>query len=115
VIPEERIVRVEFGGDLDVYKRDIFVNALPTPGHIDRLIIDFSRVPSIDSTIITALMRSRHAFEEAGGDPHEIILVVTEPVRRLFDIAGLTRILTLVSAPVKGSTETPKEPETPAI
>lgn len=107
MIPEERIIRIEFGGDLDIYKRDIFVNALPTPGRFDRLVLDCSKVTSIDSTIITSLMRYRHAFENAGGDAHEIVLVVTEPIWRIFDIAGLTRVLTLVRAPVK--------PEAPAI
>jgi anti-anti-sigma factor len=100
---DERTASLRFEGDLDIYRRGEIQAALPEPGTADRVIIDCSNATSIDSTILTMLMRYRRSFASAGGDPINIIVIVDPPLRRIFEIAGLTRVLTIVSAPGRPS------------
>lgn len=102
---EERTARLTLQGGLDIYRRDEIQNQLPEPGSVDRVIIDCSGATSIDSTILTLLMRYRRSFAAAGGDPINIVIVVEPALRRTFDIAGLSRVLTIVSAPRHAKTE----------
>lgn len=95
---DERTARIAFAGDLDVYRRDEIVASLPPADSIDRLIIDLREAAIIDSTILSAFMRYRRTFVEAGKDPHEIIIVVKPQLRRIFEITGLMKTLTIVSA-----------------
>ncbi len=94
----DRTVRLAFEGDLDVYRCDEFKSALPPPESIDRLIIDVRAARTVDSSIITTLMRYRRSFVQAGGDGHEIIVIVSPNLRRIFEITGLVNSLTVVSA-----------------
>lgn len=86
-------------GDLDGYRREEIEHRLPEPGSADRVIIDCSAATSIDSIILSTLMRYRRRFAAAGGDPVNIVVVVEPTLRRTFEIAGLSRVLTIVSAP----------------
>lgn len=95
---DERAVRIAFAGDLDMYRRDEVTAALPQPGSIDRLVIDLREVTILDSTILSQFMRYRRTFIETGKDPHEIIVVVKPQLRRIFEITGLIKSLTVVSA-----------------
>ncbi len=95
----ERTATLRFEGGLDIYRRSEIEGALPEPGTVDRVIIDCSAATSIDSTILTTLMRYRRSFASAGGDPVNIVVVVEPSLRRIFEIAGLSRVLTIVSAP----------------
>jgi anti-anti-sigma factor len=106
---EERIAQVSLTGGLDIYRRDEIAALLPDPATVDRVVIDCSAATSIDSTILTLLMRYRRSFAAAGGDPVNIIVVVEPSLRRTFEIAGLSRVLTIVSAP--GAKVEEKEPK----
>lgn len=110
---DERTATLRFEGGLDIYRRDEIERALPEPGTVDRVIIDCSGATSIDSTVLTLLMRYRRSFASAGGDPVNIVIVVEPSLRRIFEIAGLTRMLTIVSAPGRQSAapESAKDPE----
>jgi len=99
----ERTATLRFEGDLDIYRRGEIESQLPEPGTADRVIIDCSNATSIDSTVLTTLMRYRRSFASAGGDPVNIIVIVEPSLRRIFEIAGLSRVLTIVSAPGRGA------------
>lgn len=81
-----------------MYRRDEIAAALPPPASIDRLIIDLREVSILDSTVLSQFMRYRRAFMETGKDPHEIVVVVKPQLRRIFEITGLIKSLTVVSA-----------------
>ncbi len=94
----ERAVTVKFGGDLDVYRRDEIASALPPPQNVDRIVIDMRNAAILDSSIVAVLMRYRRQFIEAGGDPLNIVLVVPQTLRRIFEITGLVSLMTVVTA-----------------
>jgi anti-anti-sigma factor len=94
----ERAAKVELSGDLDVYRRAEIEAALPPPESIDRLAIDMRGATLVDSAIIAVIMRYRRAFIDAGGDPHNITIVVPPNLRRIFEITGLVTLLTVVTA-----------------
>ena len=96
---EERTAQIRLEGGLDIYRREEIAALLPEPGSVDRVVLDCTAATSIDSTILTLLMRYRRNFASAGGDPVNIIIIVEPALRRTFDIAGLSRVLTIVSAP----------------
>lgn len=104
---DERTAQITLEGSLDIYRRDEITALLPAPGSADRVVIDCSSATSIDSTILTALMRYRRRFASAGADPVNIIIVVNPNLRRVFEIAGLTRVLTIVSAPSRAKDAEP--------
>ncbi len=110
---EERTATVRLEGGLDIYRRGEIISRLPEPGTVDRVIIDCTNATSIDSTILSALMRYRRSFASAGGDPVNIVVVVEPSLRRIFEIAGLSRVLTIVSAPGRptAAPENVKDPE----
>lgn len=88
-------------GDLDVYRRDEISAALPSAESTDRLVLDLRDATIIDSSILAILMRYRRSFIDAGKDPHEIVIIVQPQLRRIFEITGLMKSLTIVSAPVE--------------
>ena len=92
--------RVELSGDLDLYRRDEVASAFPPPETINRLVVDMRNATLIDSSIIAVLMRYRRSFMDAGGDGHDIVVVVPAVFRRIFEITGLVKLLTVVTAPV---------------
>jgi anti-anti-sigma factor len=97
-MPDHRTVRLTFRGDLDIHRRDEVAAMLPAPGSADEVVLDFSDVMFIDSTILTVLLRYRRAFEEAGGDPINIVIIANAHGRRFLDIAGVSQSLTVVTA-----------------
>lgn len=106
-----RTARLALTGDLDLYRRDEVAAQLPPPGAVDRVLIDCRGVETMDSSILTLLMRYRRAFEDAGGNPLEIIVIVTPAVRRLFEVAGVTKVITVVTAPPLDSVAENDTPE----
>jgi anti-anti-sigma factor len=108
---EERTAQITLEGSLDIYRRDEITALLPVPGSVDRVVIDCSSATSVDSTILTVLMRYRRRFASAGGDPVNIIIIVNPNLRRVFEIAGLTRVLTIVSAPSRAKDVEPTTDE----
>lgn len=93
-------VRIELAGDLDLYRRDEVASAFPPPETTNRLIVDMRNATLVDSSIIAVLMRYRRSFMDAGKDGHDIIVVVPAVFRRIFEITGLVKLLTVVTAPV---------------
>ncbi len=100
---------VTLTGSLDISRRDEVAALLPSPGSVQRVVIDCSQADFVDSTIMSVLMRYRRAFVDAGGDPFEIIIVVSPNLRRIFDIAGLSSLVTIVSAPRRDVNESERE------
>jgi anti-anti-sigma factor len=94
----ERAAKIELSGDLDVYRRDEIAALLPSPESVDHLVIDMRAAAMVDSSIIAVLMRYRRSFMEAGGNPHDIVLVVPPNLRRIFEITGLVSLLTVVTS-----------------
>ncbi len=94
----QRAARIEFAGDLDVYRRDEIASALPPPESVERIVIDLRAAKIIDSSVIAVMMRYRRAFIDAGGDPINIVVVVPPNLRRIFEITGLVSLLTVVTA-----------------
>lgn len=92
--------RVELSGDLDLYRRDEIASAFPSPETAKRVIVDMRNATLIDSSIIAVLMRYRRAFMDAGNDGQDIIVLVPPVFRRIFEITGLVKLLTVVTAPV---------------
>lgn len=95
---DDRTERITLSGNLDVYSKSHVESLLPDPERCERLIIDCSRVAIFESAVLTVLMRYRRRFEEAGRDPFDIVVIVTPSVRRIFDITGLSRALTIITA-----------------
>gem|GEM_PF-3045455 len=97
-LAEPRTAYVAFSGDLDVYRRDEISAALPAAGSVDQLVIDMRGASLIDSSVIAVLMHYRREFVDAGGNAHEVVVVVPQQLRRIFEITGLTKSLTVVNA-----------------
>lgn len=98
-VTNERTAQVVLEGDLDVFSRERVESQLPDPTTAERVVIDCSAVGSIDSSVIAVFMRYRRRFAEGGGDPLNIVVIASEPVRRLFEITGLVKVLTVINPP----------------
>lgn len=106
---DDRTARLELSGDLDVYRRDEIARSLPPVQGLSRLVLDMRNATLIDSSVVAVLMRYRRSFIDAGGDGHDIVLVVPPKLRRIFEITGLVSLLTIVSGPPE-----PAEQQQPA-
>lgn len=92
---------VELQGDLSLERQAEIEAALPAVDPNVRVVLDCSRVSSADSSVIRIFMRFRRAYAEAGGDPQTNIIIIASPqMRRLLEIVGLSRWVTVVNAPV---------------
>jgi anti-sigma B factor antagonist len=85
-----RDVRLRLVGEMDMSTVPVFEQAFTSAVDQapDRLIIDLSGVQFMDSSGLNALIRARNFM-----DDHDVDLVisgVSEQVRRLFEISGLT-------------------------
>lgn len=96
---DDRTAEVLLTGDLDIHNCESVSSALPQPGTVDRVVVDCSGVTSIDSSVVTVLMRYRRAFAAAGGDPLNIVFIASRQARRIFEITGLVRCMTVINAP----------------
>jgi anti-anti-sigma factor len=107
---DERTAQVVFHGDLDLHNRDAVSAALPEPDSFDRVAIDCSAVTSIDSSVVTVFMRYRRKFVAAGLDPFNIIFIASRPVRRIFEITGLLKYVTVIDPPEAPAPEETRAP-----
>jgi anti-anti-sigma factor len=96
-LTEERAMTITLSGDLDLSRRDVIKDMLPSPTSIERLVIDCSAVNSIESVVIAVFMRYRRKFGAAGRDPLNIIFIVSPALRRTFDITGMTEWFTVIT------------------
>ena len=90
---------IRLSGDLDLSWRDAVKGMLPSPGSVEKLVIDCSGVASIESVVIAEFMRYRRDFIAAGRDPLDIIFIVSPQMRRTFDITGMSEWFTVINAP----------------
>jgi anti-anti-sigma factor len=95
--PSPGVVLVELAGEADILSADGLlgrIDELATllPAHV---VFDLSGLTFMDSSGINALVRAVRSVEDAGGSA-----VVTEPtpdVRRVFEIIGLSQVVSFVS------------------
>ncbi len=92
----EELTVATFEGALGIYERPLFEKALPPANYAGRIVLDFARVTSIDSTILAALMLYRQRRIIAGGNPLEVIAIVNPRLHRLFEITGIVRAITVL-------------------
>ena len=97
ISPEQTRV-LTFRGHLDIYARKEVEAQLPEPLTCERVVIDCSQAESIDSSVITVLLRYRRRFEAAGRDPLNIVIVAHPNIRRIFEVTGVCRLLTVIAA-----------------
>ncbi|HEY9181540.1 MAG TPA: STAS domain-containing protein [Candidatus Baltobacteraceae bacterium] len=110
---DKNAVRIELAGDLDVYRRDEIAAQFPPPESVSRVIVDMRNATLIDSSIVSVLMRYRRAFMDCGNDGLDMVLVVPQVFRRIFEITGLVKLVTVVTAPTVPD-DGPKKPLTEA-
>lgn len=95
---DESEKHVVLEGDLDFSRQDEIMALLPDPPLPSRLVIDCTKLDSVDSTILTVLLRFRRRVLEAGDDPTKIVLIVRKgSLRQLLEIAGLPKLLTVIT------------------
>lgn len=94
----QRSLYVELNGDQDMERRDALHAVLPEPQAGDSIVIDCRNVFYMDSVAMGVLARYRGRFVEAGGDADELVMIAPagSSVRRLLDIAGLSRVFRVV-------------------
>lgn len=107
----ENTARIEFDGDLCIERRAEVTAALPDPHTFDRIVIDCTNVTAMDSTMVTVFTRYRRQVQQAGGDPLNIVIVASDSIRRILEIAGLNKLFTVLAAPhqAKRSQDDPSE------
>ena len=94
--PLDESVVITFAGELGLNERDEFVDTLPPAGAAVRVVLDLTLVPSVDSTILAALMLYRQRRIIAGGSPFDIVAIVNPRLQRIFDLTGVSRSITVV-------------------
>ena len=111
--PSESTAQVELTGDLDLNRAKTLYAELCSVIGVPRVVINCTNATFIDSSILTVFMRFRRQFAEAGGDPHEIVVVVPRTLRRVFEITGLAKTMTIVTAAEqRASTADERDPST---
>lgn len=95
---QERAALVTLRGDLDLLRRDEVAAALPAASSVDRLVVDCTAVTSIESVVIAVFMRYRRTWTAGGGDPLNIVFIVSPQVRRTFEVTGLSTFFTVITA-----------------
>ena len=108
--PSEPTAQVELSGDLDLSRAKALYGELRAFIGVPRIVINCANATFIDSSILTVFMRFRRQFAEAGGDPHEIIVVVPPKLRRIFEISGLAKTMTIVTMAERPSRSDEKDP-----
>ena len=109
--PEPGVVVIVLEGEHDLYtatKLRERLEELVAEGVT--LVVDLTRAEFVDSTVASALLDARQLA--AGADvPFTVVVAATtgEPVRRMFEITGLGRILPVVEA----GTVAPSPAQTP--
>jgi anti-anti-sigma factor len=85
-------------GDLDLSREPELQALLPPVGAANRVVFDFSDVTSIDSSVITTIMRYRRDSAAKTGNQVEIVIVASASIRRVLDMVGISRVLTVIAA-----------------
>ena len=86
---------VALDGEFDLAQRHRVSDAFGAVSDESLVIVDLERAQYIDSTVLSSLIRLRNEISERGGT-----MIVTSPrpmVRRLFEIAGLSKVFDIRS------------------
>jgi anti-anti-sigma factor len=85
---------VVLDGELDIFRRVEIASALPDPADVKTAVINLARATYIDSMVLGMLVGFRRAFVDAGGAVGNLVLMLPKegPIRRTFEISGLTRL-----------------------
>lgn len=94
----QRTSRIDLKGDLDISRVHEVIDALTGLVEADRVVVSCIDATSMDSSFLTAMMRFRREFMSRGKDPHDIIIVVNPKMRRILEITGLVKTLTVVTS-----------------
>jgi anti-sigma B factor antagonist len=89
--------RIALSGEFDMHTSPEFKHDLHTciEHGADEVIIDLSAASFIDSTFLGIVLGGRKRLRERGG---EIRLVCPDSLRRIFEVTGLDRVLTIEEA-----------------
>ena len=90
--------RIALAGEFDMYTAPEFrhdLNACIERG-ASEVIVDLSATTFIDSTFLGVLIGGMRSLRERGG---EISVACPDSIRKIFEITGLDRVLTIAEAP----------------
>jgi anti-anti-sigma factor len=90
----ETVVMV-FAGEYDLTSKEQLRTTLARLSTMPRVVLDFSDVTYLDSTVITELIRMRK-LRAASGFERETIVFQHPPLKRLFDILDMGKVFRLV-------------------
>jgi len=86
---------LEISGDVDFSMRNAFERALDGMKTSPTAIVSFEHCSFCDSSIIGALMK----LHKSSGDANVVLVVPsTNPVSRIFELVGVSRVLTVVQS-----------------
>jgi anti-sigma B factor antagonist len=90
--------RIALAGEFDMYTAPEFRHDLHTciEHGANEVIVDLSAATFIDSTFLGVLLGGMRSLRERGG---EISIVCPDSIRRIFEITGLDRVLTIAEGP----------------
>jgi anti-anti-sigma factor len=98
---------VVFSGDYDVANKVQVRQALRRHESSANLVLDLTKVSYIDSTFLAELLLLEKTRQANGFGPLTIVTPAASPLRRLFDVTGITATLKLVE-----SFDSEEDPET---
>jgi anti-sigma B factor antagonist len=90
--------RIALTGEFDMYTAPEFRHDLHAciEHGASEVIVDLSASTFIDSTILGVLLGGMRSLRERGG---EISVACPDSIRKIFEITGLDRVLTITEAP----------------
>ncbi|MGD0969277.1 MAG: STAS domain-containing protein [Candidatus Aquilonibacter sp.] len=90
---DDRFQIAAFTGEIDFTGRDAFRGGLAPLADVDVPIVDLSAVTYMDSSAMAEILYLQRGRARNGRTA--MWIVVSPPVRRLFEVAGLQSVLTL--------------------
>jgi len=95
---EDTACLVLLEGELDYMMRADVAAKLPQPDACTRVVIDCSAVTFMDSTIVATILDFQQRFARFGGNPVNIILIASATIDRIFEVAHVKHLMTVVPA-----------------
>jgi anti-sigma B factor antagonist len=92
-VSDDRFQIAAFTGEIDFTGRDAFRGGLAPLADVDVPIVDLSAVTYMDSSAMAEILYLQRGRARNGRTA--MWIVVSPPVRRLFEVAGLQSVLTL--------------------
>lgn len=92
----ERTYTLSLEGDLGAFDAARVEALFPPAADYTRVVVDCKAVTSMDSSIVAALMRFRQSFVLAGREPLNMVIIAPARLRRIFELTGLSRFVTVI-------------------